>query len=93
MKKAKIMLSAIAVLAVVGGALAFKAKAAGDEANVYCRNASNACVLVYYTTLKPSPTAIPVNDPCTAAGQTVFYTENLCQTSFIETQNTVWEVD
>jgi hypothetical protein len=38
MKKVKIMLAAVAVFAVVGGALAFKAKI---EKGFYCTNAAN----------------------------------------------------
>ena len=44
MKKAKIMLTAITVLAVVGGVLAFKAKASTDS--VYCtNNPDDACAI------------------------------------------------
>ena len=86
MKRAKIMLTAIAVLAVVGGALAFKAKTF-DHASIYCKN-GNACNIVQFTFTKPTPVTTPSNDPC---AQTYFYSESGCNTSFLETQNTVYE--
>lgn len=86
MKKAKIMLIAICVLAVVGGALAFKAK---QLANVYCLTpATGACEKVNYTTVKIGG-ALPTTNPC--PNETIFYTENGCQTTFIETFNTVYQ--
>jgi uncharacterized protein YxeA len=88
MKKAKIMLTSIAVLAVVGGALAFKATKFG-QGNVFCKFAQSPnCRLTDYTTDFYAGQATTTN-PCTASGQTVYYTENACITSFIETLNTV----
>jgi len=56
------MLTAIAVLAVVGGALAFKAKTFSD-ANVYCSTfaSPNTCQKVLFTTTTSGTT----EDPCT----------------------------
>lgn len=88
MKRAKIMLTAICVLAVVGGALAFKVK---SQANVFCLTPSTgACDKIAFTTIKPNvnPPAATTTNPC--PNETVFYTENGCQTTFIETQNTVY---
>jgi len=49
MKKVKIMLTAIAVLAVVGGALAFKAKTFGTVAIYKLNAAGTSCPLVAST--------------------------------------------
>lgn len=89
MKKAKIMLTAICVLAVVGGALAFKAK---SRANVYCLiPETGICYQVAFTTLKPFLPGISTINPC--PDQTVFYSGNNCATTYIETLNTVWQTD
>ena len=66
MKKAKMMLAGIAVLAVVGGALAFKAKSAFSDA--YCTIATN----VWNGTCPNSINqAVFTTDPAGAAG--LFY--------------------
>ena len=54
MKKVRMIVSAVAVFAVVGSALAFKAKSFG-EGNVFC--SSNAC------TNQPLTSTIAINDP------------------------------
>jgi len=43
MKKVRVMLSAIAVLAVVGGALAFKAKTSAFGTTIYTGTIENQC--------------------------------------------------
>lgn len=87
MKKAKIMLTSIAVLAVVGGALAFKVKA---DANVYCK-ISGVCTKVAYTTqgYNQIPRPATTTNPC--PDEDFFYTDPACPvtTSFAETLNTV----
>lgn len=87
MKKAKIMLTAIAVLAVVGGALAFKAKSA---ANVYCKNtAGTTCTKALYQTTQIS--AVTTTNPCTSANVTVFYRDEFCEgATSTEAGNTVY---
>ena len=75
MKKIKVMLSAIVVLAVVGGALAFKAK--GEE--VYCSSepkASNCPILDDYT-FHPTGNVVSyctdgANLPCTQTSLITF---------------------
>ena len=67
MKKVKIMLSAIAIFAVVGGALAFKAKTYG--ATIYTTTNESVpnpkCPLekieFTITNVKPSPTAVQIS--------------------------------
>lgn len=93
MKKAKIMLIFIAVLATIGGAWAFKVK---DKANVWCvigRGTPDVvCVLVPYTTQFYFPLNITTTDPCPE--ETVFFTERLCITPYVETEeNTVYVTD
>lgn len=75
MKKAKLMLTAIAVLAVVGGALAFKAKTFG-QGNVFCKF-TDGCALVDYTTGQVSG-AETTDNPCAAAITSSTYTNILC---------------
>jgi len=94
MKKARIMLTSIAVLAVVGGALAFKVKA---DANVFCKihkgTPQEICQKQLYRTdnYLPFP-QVPATtiDPCPE--ETVFYTAAGCAAavSSIETLNTVY---
>jgi hypothetical protein len=73
MKKAKIILTAITVFALVGGALAFKASKFG--AKVYCTtspNGSCSFTLFNYTTVDQGLgtiedtycSSIPTTDPC-----------------------------
>jgi len=87
MKRAKIMLSAIAVLAVVGGALAFTAK---TQANVFCKfpGQTPLCQKVLYATNVSGINT--TTDPCPNEG--VFYTENKCKTQFDEATITVTSV-
>lgn len=87
MKKAKIMLTSIAVLAVVGGALAFKVKA---DANVFCKINVGTPQLtcekkLYRTQFLPNRAT---TDPCPE--ETVWYSETECITAKIETLNTVY---
>lgn len=88
MKKAKIMLTAIAVIAVIGGILAFKAK---SFANVYCKFPGGAitCQKVAYTTA--FRLGITTTDPC--IHEDAFYTEDTCFTPVDEINNTVTETD
>jgi hypothetical protein len=72
MKKAKLVLSAIAVFAVIGGAFAFKASFA--QKNVWCKT-SGSCLITSYRTL-PIAGAVTTNQPC--AGTNVFYTASNC---------------
>lgn len=67
MKKAKIMLSALAVLAVVGGALAFSARPFSAE-RIFCQSTNGACTIpvTSITTLNLGQ-ATRVN-PCTTLG-------------------------
>jgi hypothetical protein len=55
MKKAKIMLSVIALVAVVGGALAFKAK---SPVTIYRLNTEDKCVALISDDLKVSTSPI-----------------------------------
>jgi len=81
MKKAKIMLTAIAVLAVVGGALAFKAR---QNPNLfYCATVNgvpNICTTSPYSSISGNPTTYPITRlyttgqvglPCSATNCTV----------------------
>jgi len=83
MKKAKIMLSAIAVIAVVGGTVAFKVK---SSANVWCKEKIGTpqvtCTIKDYTTQFVIGADF-TNNPCPE--EAVFYTENLCNTIHPET--------
>ena len=67
MKKAKIFLTAITVLAVVGGALAFKAKT--FDAQIFCTNnlADDCNVVLLDRTLAVQPEQIPTQSICTDA--------------------------
>ena len=60
MKRAKIMLIAIAVVATVGGALAFKAQKFSLQ-NIYCLKASGICTQVAFKTTNVGPF---VTTPC-----------------------------
>lgn len=70
MKKVKVMLTAIAILAVLGGALAFKAKKFGST--IYCPGPTTTYCLVPYdgfTTTNTGSTLVhctiqPVNAVC-----------------------------
>lgn len=55
MKKVKIMLTAITVFAVVGGALAFKAQKFGITVFYKTRAADPTCTIPGFTTLPSSP--------------------------------------
>lgn len=72
MKRAKIMLSAIAVIATVGGVLAFKAQKFADQ-NVWCRTAEVGitCKSVAYKTNAQSGAATTTL-PCLASHQVIF---------------------
>lgn len=69
MKRAKIMLLAIAVIATVGGVLAFKAQKFGS-ANVYCTSTCPAASKVLFTT-GFIQAAATTTEPC---GNAPFYT-------------------
>jgi hypothetical protein len=80
MKRAKILLTAIAVLAVVGGALAFKAKTFQAD-NVFCIVNSDGAG-VYTCAATPQPALITTNggggvaaNPCNYQGITSFCTQ------------------
>ena len=70
MKKAKIMLSAIAVFAIVGGALAFKAQKFG-AANIYCAQNCPSNSKVKYNSVDPGA-AVTSTTPC-GANQTIYF--------------------
>jgi hypothetical protein len=74
MKKARIMLSGIAVLAVVGGALAFNAKKLEDK-NVFCLLPDGSCPAVSYKTIPPGTPE--TTEPC-GAGITTYFTTQPC---------------
>ncbi|WP_205514599.1 hypothetical protein [Longitalea arenae] len=75
MKKVKIMLTAVTIVAAVGGALAFKAQKFG-AANAYCKSQSGACNKVIYQTT-PRDGFNPIAfDPC--ANTTVYYLNPTC---------------
>lgn len=80
MKRAKIMLLAIAVIATVGGALAFKAQKFADM-NVYCKSANGACLSAPFRTT-PVAGEATFTTPCTtthpAAFSSSYYTTNGC---------------
>jgi len=77
MKKAKLMLTAITVVAVVSGALAFKAKTF-QFANVYCGTTTDVCSIpadkVAFQYVGTSGT---VSNPCTT-GQAYYYDGATC---------------
>ena len=78
MKRAKIMLTSIAILAVVGGALAFKAKTFG-AGNVYCKfDNSGICDLVDYTTTYQGQQPASTTNPCKDALTTSTFTTETC---------------
>jgi hypothetical protein len=69
MKKAKMLLTALTVLTVVGGALAFKSKDAGST--IYCAQAASPFFCNVTTpdfTLTSNGTS-PIQSPCVAASQ------------------------
>ncbi len=76
MKKAKIMLSAIAVLAVVGGAVAFKAQKVSDKVFLeYTNTAVKKCLtFTDYTTAS----SLGGSTVATPAGYFGFYTLSAC---------------
>lgn len=87
MKKVKFMLTAVAVLAVVGGALAFKAL---SLQNVYC-DAGTVCQKVAWkTNIADTDTT---EEPC-GSGITTFFTTNVgnqnCQDLNSTTTGTVY---
>lgn len=84
MKRAKIMLTAIVVLAGVGGALAFKAQKF-SQANIYCKFAGDqTCKKVNYTTQFVFD-ALSTTNPCKGAETTSTYTTSLCGTPLATT--------
>lgn len=96
MKRAKIMLLAIAIIAGVGGALAFKAQKFSKK-NIYCStNVGSRCVTVTFQTT-PIDDVIPVTTPCSTYHELVggngtpsttqYYTTSTCPQSF---NNNVW---
>lgn len=87
MKRVKIMLTSVAVLAVVGGALAFKANKF-IAANVYCSTFQQGCLKQtpsYQTTQNGSAIAF---EPC---GANSFYTEAGCVTAHSTTDLSVYQ--
>ncbi|GAA3931374.1 hypothetical protein GO495_15720 [Chitinophaga oryziterrae] len=76
MKKAKIMLSAIAVLAVVGGAFAFKANKFNPGRTLYYINPGAACLPTTLTTVNWGTTTVTTG-PATVF-RSGFYTTSLC---------------
>src|SRR5688572_22485127 len=99
MKRAKIMLIAIAVIATVGGALAFKAQKFADK-NVYCATLDLVgniyCTLTDYKTAKrPGEILATTTLPCRTSHEAVFgigaatttsyYTTTTCPTPFFKT--------
>ena len=86
MKKAKIMLGAIALFAVVGGALAFKAKSFGTNITLFSYTSSNA--IPAYTALGVAGCFKPVTvfDATTNQGDVQF---NASTTTFPTTVSAV----
>jgi uncharacterized protein YxeA len=73
MKKAKIMLTAITVFAVVGGALAFKAKTFSSS-NIFCSKQQNVCVT---PTTAQTTERLPIfstTQPCSNLADFSYYT-------------------
>jgi hypothetical protein len=74
MKKVKIMLTAVAILAVVGGALAFKAQKFGLAIYYKTLDTDPTCTIPAFTTLQNKPHILPgafatttvFGTPCTA---------------------------
>ena len=94
MTKAKIMLTSIVVLSIVGGALAFKAK---TNAGVYCLSPNpipqqpELCNSTNFTT-DPAADGQTSTDPC--PDKTYFFKDNACAgNTFIEATNTVTATD
>ena len=91
MKKIKIMLSAVVVLAAVGGALAFKATKFSN-ANVYCSTfqGSKPCKkqTPSYQTTQPTGQSAINFDPC--GSDPNYYTESACNTTFTTTGTPVY---
>jgi hypothetical protein len=74
MKRAKMMLTGIAVLTIVGGALAFKAKTYTATGPIYCTT-SGACAFADFQTGQVSGET-PTNEPCGL--NNVYYTIGTC---------------
>jgi hypothetical protein len=64
MKKAKVMLTAIAVMAVVGGALAFKAKKFGST--IYCTDSATGVCKFEKSGFTLNPNGVGVQSFCVA---------------------------
>lgn len=81
MKRAKIMLIAIAAVAAVGGALAFKAQKFNLQ-NVYCKNAAGTCQKKAFKTIDLGDAFYTT--PCIGVHPVAFtssyYTTNTCPT-------------
>jgi hypothetical protein len=90
MKAAKIMLTSIAVLAVVGGALAFKAK---SQSNIFCKirpgQPTQICEQRLYKTTFQNNVAT-TNNPC--PDETLMYTAAGCGADVSTTETTVYSV-
>jgi hypothetical protein len=88
MKKAKIMLLAIAVIATVGGALAFKAKKFADK-NVYCatKDINNVvyCTFTDYKRIAGTPVEETTSRPCEAWHAELFGGSNALTTQYYTT--------
>lgn len=71
MKRVKIMLAGIAVLGIIGGALAFKAKTAYGIVVFYTKNTSTSCNIegINYTTTTLQSPAFPTQYRITVAGK------------------------
>ena len=82
MNKVKFMLSAVAVIAIVGGALAFKASKQGN-ANVFCNTfgSPRPCQKVLFTT---DNSTSPSDNPCSGG---VYFTQSDCQSPAITTND------
>jgi hypothetical protein len=78
MKKARIMLSVVAVIAIVGTALAFKV-AKFDDANIFCSTftSGDACQKVLF---KVTTGVNESNNPCGSNQE--FFEESGCETSY-----------
>lgn len=70
MKRIKVLLTAVTVIAVVGGTLAFKAHSYGstiycaDDADGFCNDAKSN-----FTIVKPTGVSSSGNDDCTSSSQ------------------------
>jgi len=86
MKKAKIMLGAIALFAVVGGALAFKAKSFGSNIILFSYTSSNTIPAYTATGLAGCFKPVPISNAATTTSGAQFAA---AETTILTNQSTV----